>query len=84
MKELLLVYEELDKEKDSIIRCNENLKKEMDEMARMIPVDYEDKIKEDYLKKENIYNSNKEALKDIEKKITIINEAMDILEGVGV
>lgn len=39
---------------------------------------------ERYLEKEMIYYKNKEELKEINKKIEILNNAMDILEDIGV
>lgn len=84
MKELELKLKELKEAKKCIERCNEDLKKEKDEMARMIPVDYDNKISDEYYKKTILLGENMRKLEEVKNKINIINEAMDILEGIGV
>lgn len=39
---------------------------------------------EEYLKKRNIYYKNKNELDEVNKKIEILNNALDIIDGIGV
>lgn len=73
MLELENKLKDLESERESIERCQMRLREEM-------VVADEDKL----LEKEMIYYKNKEELKDVNKKIEILNNAMDILEGIGV
>lgn len=73
MKELELKLKELEEAKKSCESCIEKVDEEIRELIK------EDK---DYLSKEVMNFENRQSLKEIERKITIINNAMDILEGV--
>ena len=73
MKELELKLKDLENAKDCVESCQKELREEM------LILD-----KEKYLEKELIYNNNKLKLQEINNKIEIINNAMNILEGVGI
>lgn len=75
MKELEMKLKELEKRKEFIEGLQEKVKKQI--KAKKI-------LDEDYFEEEQTYNSNKAHYLDTLRKIEIINDAMNILEGVGI
>lgn len=75
MDKLIVKLMELEQERESVERCQKSLR---EKMATLI------KDEKGYLKEEMIYNKNKEELKEVNKKIDILNSALDIIEGIGV
>lgn len=73
MKELELKLNELEEELKNVDGTMLNIKVEIEHCK---------KLKLDYLSYEMIYNKCNESKKEIERKINIINNAMDILEGI--
>lgn len=73
MEQLLEKLKDLKSARECIEKCQMRLREEM------VIAD-----EEKYLEKEMIYYKNKEELKEINKKIEILNNAMDILEDIGV
>lgn len=73
MKEIMEKLKELEDARECIEKCQMRLREEM-------VIADEDIL----LEKEMIYYKNKEELKEINKKIEILNNAMDILEDIGV
>ena len=73
MKEIMEKLKDLENARECIEKCQMRLREEM------VIAD-----EEKYLEKEMIYYKNKEELKEINKKIEILNNAMDILEDIGV
>lgn len=73
MNEIMNKLIELEQERECIERCQKKLREEM----LTLDSDY-------YLKKKTIYYKNKEELKDVNKKIEILNDALDILNEIGV
>lgn len=73
MEQILNKLKELEQERKCIEKCQMNLREQM-----MI-LD-----KDEYLKKEIIYQKNKEELKETNRKIEILNNALDIIENIGI
>ena len=73
MDKLMDKLKDLESERECIERCQMSLREQMVVLGG-----------EDYYNKELIYEKNKEELKEVNKKIEILNNAMDILEGIGV
>lgn len=73
MDKIVIKLMELEETRESIEKCQRNLREQMAMLDQ-----------EAYLKKEMIYQKNKEELKEINKKIEILNNAMDILENIGI
>lgn len=74
MKELELKLKELEDAKKCCERCIESNKQDMEKVK--------DENYETYLNIEFVLQNNLAAKRDIERKINIINDAMDILEGI--
>ena len=72
MKEILSKLKELEEARSCIEKCQMNLREQMTILDS-----------DEYFKKEMIYCKNKEELKEVNKKIEVLNNAMDILEGIG-
>lgn len=83
MKELELKLKELESSKRCCERCIENNKKEMARIKELLTVEAKEKNYADLFKTEQTLIQNLEAEKELERKINIINNAMDILEGVN-
>lgn len=73
MKELENALKDLENERNCIIRCQESIRQ-----------DIENADGDELVTKVSIYNKNKEELKDVNKKIEIVNNAIDIIKGIGV
>ena len=73
MDKIMVKLLDLENARECIEKCQMRLREEM------VIAD-----EEKYLEKEMIYYKNKEELKEINKKIEILNTALDILEGIGV
>lgn len=63
---------ELEQERESIERCQKTLREQM------LILD-----KDEYLKKEMIYQNNKEELKEVNEKINTLNNALDIIDNIA-
>ena len=66
---------ELEEERSSILKCQEMLLKEIKGEVELNT--------EEYLKVKMMYGKNKEELKQVNQKIEILNNAIDIIEGIG-
>lgn len=73
MEKIIEKLKELESARECVEKCQMRLREEM-------VIADEDIL----LEKEMIYYKNKEELKEINKKIEILNNAMDILEDIGV
>jgi len=73
MDKIMVKLLDLENARECIEKCQMRLREEM------VIAD-----EEKYLEKEMIYYKNKEELKEINKKIEILNTALDILEDIGI
>lgn len=73
MNKIAIKLLELEEARECIERCQRKLREQM------ITLD-----KDEYSKKRTIYNKNKEELKEVNEKIEILNNAMDILEDIDI
>lgn len=73
MDKLMVKLLELEQTRECIERCQKKLREEMTILDN-----------NEYLEKKKVYNKNKEELSDINKKIEILNNTLDIIEGIGV
>lgn len=71
MSDLQIKLLELEQERESIERCQKSLREQMQESDN-----------EDYLAQEMIYGKNKEELKEVNKNIEILNNALDIINNI--
>lgn len=73
MNEIMNKLADLESARSCIEKCQKGLREDMTILDG-----------EEYLKKREIYYNNKVELDEVNKKIEILNNAMDILEGIGV
>lgn len=73
MDKIMAKLMELEQERECIERCQMSLREQF------VILDGDE-----YLEKKKVYNKNKEELKEVNKKIDILNSALDIMEGIGV
>ena len=81
MKELQLKLKELESSKRCCERCIENNKKEMARIRDLLTLEAKEKNYADLFKVEQTLIQNLEAEKELERKINVINSAINILEG---
>ncbi len=75
MKELQIKYDELKGGVENLNATMENIRKEIENCK---------KEKVNYIDYEIIYNKCKTDKKELERKLNIISDAMNILKGVGI
>jgi hypothetical protein len=73
MDKIMIKLMDLESARECIENCQKGLREDM------AIVDGEE-----YLKKKEIYYKNKIELDEVNKKIEILNNALDIIEGIGV
>ena len=76
MDKVMDKLKDLENARRCVLKCQEVLLKEM--MGEI------ELNADEYLKLELTYSKNRDELKDINKKIEILSDAIDIVEGIGV
>jgi len=72
MDKIIMKLTDLENERECIEKCQKELREQMTILEG-----------NDYLEKKQIYYKNKCELEEVNRKITTLNNAMDILENIG-